>query len=202
MGGILGQGEFEDILRRVREALDEIPKQFQRLVDNINSVLDWLPGFIMDRIRDALNAVSDFIGKVLTEIGKFITQPGVPWTLWNHGTTWTDDVGAKASNHQDVFHIGTMETDDQWSGTAATAYKNTLPQQQKALGAIKSATDEVDDVLTKMAIAIGGLALLTAVNLGGASSGSRFSGLFTFLKVAGIAAIIIFGLEAKSISMC
>ncbi|HEY7595050.1 MAG TPA: hypothetical protein VH969_17995 [Actinophytocola sp.] len=165
MGGVLGQAEFEDILRRVKEALDEIPKQFQRLVDNINSVLDWLPGWIMDRITDALKAVSDFIGKVLTEIGKFITEPGVPWTLWNHGSSWTDDVGAKASNWQDVFTAGAMETDDNWSGSAANAYKNVLPQQQKALGMVKSATDEVDDLLTKMAIAIGvaWLAVVSAV---------------------------------------
>lgn len=165
MGDVLGQAEFEDILRRVREALDEIPKQFQRLVDNINSVLGWLPGFIMDRIRDALNAVADFIGKVLTEIGKFVTQPGVPWTLWNHGNSWTDDVGAKASNWQEAFTLGAMKTDDEWSGGAANAYKNVLPQQKAALAAVKAACDEVDDVLTKMAIAIGvaWLAVVTAV---------------------------------------
>jgi hypothetical protein len=165
MGGVLGQAEFEEILRRVKEALDEIPKQFQRLVDNINSVLDWLPGWVMDRIKEALRAVGDFIGKVLTEIGKFDTQPGVPWTLWNHGSSWTDDVGAKASNWQDAFTAGAMETDDQWSGTAANAYKNVLPQQQKALGAVKAATDEVDDLLTQMAIAIGvaWLAVVSAI---------------------------------------
>lgn len=165
MSGVLGQAEFEEILRRVREAMNEIPRQYQRLVDNINSVLDWLPGFLMDRIREALNAVGDFIGKVLTEIGKFVTQPGVPWTLWTHGDSWTNDVGAKASTWQDAFTLGAMKTDDEWSGGAATAYKNVLPQQQRALGAIKAACDEVDDVLTKLAIAIGvaWLAIVSAI---------------------------------------
>lgn len=165
MGDVLGQAEFEDILRRVREALDAIPKKFNELVDNINSVLGWLPGFILDKIKSALNAVRDFIGKVITEIGKIITQPGVPWTLWNHGTTWTEQVGGKASDWQDVFHIGTLKTDDEWKGGAADAYKNILPLQQKALGAVKAAADEVDDVLTKMAIAIGvaWLAIVAAV---------------------------------------
>lgn len=165
MGEVLGQAEFEEILRRVREALDAIPREFQRLVDNINSVLGWLPGFVLDKIKAALRAVGDFIGKVLTEIGKFITQPGVPWTLWNHGTTWTEQVGGKVSTWQDVFHVGSMKTDDEWKGGAADAYKNTLPLQQKALGAVKAATDEVDDVLTKMAIAIGvaWLAIVAAV---------------------------------------
>ncbi|OLF05802.1 hypothetical protein [Actinophytocola xanthii] len=165
MGEVLSQAEFEDVLRRVREAMEEIPRQYQRLVDNINSVLDWLPGFVLDRIRDALRTVGDFIGKVLTEIGKFVTQPGVPWTLWSHGDSWTNDVGAKASTWQDVFTLGAMRTDDEWTGGAATAYKNVLPQQQRALGAIKAACDEVDDVLTKLAVAIGvaWLAVVSAI---------------------------------------
>ncbi|MGB3438422.1 MAG: hypothetical protein WBA97_06670 [Actinophytocola sp.] len=165
MGGVLSDGEFQDILRRVQEALGEIPTQLQRLIDNINSVLDWLPGFLMDRINDALDAVGDFVGKVLTEIGKIITQPGVPWTLWNHGTTWTEQVGGTASTWQDMFHVGTMKTDDEWKGGAADAYRNILPLQQKALGAVKSAADEIDDLLTKMAIAIGvaWLAIVAAI---------------------------------------
>jgi hypothetical protein len=165
MGDVLSQAEFQEILRKVQEALNEIPVQFQRLIDNINSALGWLPGWVMDKINAAIKAVGDFIGKVLTEIGKIITQPGVPWTLWNHGTTWTEQVGAKASNWQDVFHIGSLKTDDEWKGGAADAYKNVLPLQQKALAAVKAASDEVDDVLTKMAIAIGvaWLAIVSAV---------------------------------------
>jgi hypothetical protein len=165
MGDVLSQAEFQDILKKVQDALNEIPKQFTRLIDNINSALGWLPGWVMDKINAALKAVSDFIGKILTEIGKFVTQPGVPWTLWNHGTTWTEQVGAKTTNWQDVFHVGSMKTDDEWKGSAADAYKNLLPLQQKALGAVKAASDEVDDVLTKMAIAIGvaWLAIVSAI---------------------------------------
>lgn len=157
MGDILTQQDFEDILRRVREALDQIPKEFQRLVDNINSVLRTLrlADWAVQQINSALTAVRDFIGKVMAEVGKFVTQPGVPWTLWNHGNAWTRQVGGKASNWQDVFHLATMKTDDEWKGNAADAYKNMLWLQPKALGAVKAASDEVDDVLTKMAIAIG-----------------------------------------------
>ena len=209
MGDVLGQAEFEDILRRVKEALDEIPKQFQRLVDNINSVLDWLPGWIMDRIRDALNAVRDFIGKVITEIGKFVTQPGVPWTLWNHGNSWTNDIGGKASNWQDVFTVGSMETDDNWSGSAATAYKNVLPQQQKALGMIKAATDEVDDVLTKMSIAIGvaWLAIVSAVVsfvielTGEAAAAATGAGAPPAAAAAGVSAAKVWGLVSASLGL-
>ncbi|HWM04412.1 MAG TPA: hypothetical protein VNP92_18910 [Actinophytocola sp.] len=209
MGGILGQGEFEDILRRVREALEEIPRQFQRLVDNVNSVLDWLPGWVLDRIREALNAVADFIGKVITEITKFVTQPGVPWTLWNHGNSWVDDIGAKASNWQEVFTLGAMKTDDEWSGSAANAYKNVLPQQKAALTAIKSACDEADDVLTKMAIAIGvaWLAVVSAVvsfvieltaEAGAAATGA---GAPPAAAAAGVSAAKVWGLVSAALAV-
>ncbi len=209
MGDIIGQAEFEEILRKVREALNEIPKQFQRLIDNINSVLGWLPGWVMDKINAAIKAVGDFIGKVLTEIGKIITQPGVPWTLWNHGTTWTEQVGAKASNWQDVFHIGSLKTDDEWKGASADAYKNILPLQQKALGAVKSAADEVDDVLTKMAIAIGvaWLAIVSAVvsfvieltaEAGAAATGV---GAPPAAAAAGVSAAKVWGIVAAALAV-
>ena len=46
--------------------------------------------------------------------------------------------------------MGMMKTDDEWKGGAADAYRNVLPLQQKALGAVKSAANEIDDVLTKL----------------------------------------------------
>ncbi len=209
MGDILGQAEFEEVLRRVREALDAIPKKFQELIDKINSVLGWLPGFILDKIKAALDAVGDFIGKVLTEIGKIITQPGVPWTLWSHGNSWTEQVGAKASNWQDVFHIGSLKTDDEWKGGAADAYKNILPLQQKALGAVKSACDEVDDVLTKMAIAIGvaWLAIVAAVVsfvielTGETAAAATVAGAPPAAAAAGISAAKVWGIVAAALAV-
>jgi hypothetical protein len=209
MGEVLGQGEFQEILRKVQEGLNEIPKQFQLLIDNINRSLDWVPGWAMRGINTALEAVRDFIGKVLTEIGKFITQPGVPWTLWNHGNSWTDNVGAKASNHQDVFTLNSMATDDQWSGTAANAYKNVLPPQSKALGMIKAATDEVDDVLTKMAIAIGvaWLAIVSAIvsfvlELGGeAAAAATGAGAPPAAAAAGVSAAKVWGLISAALTV-
>ncbi|MPZ79318.1 MAG: hypothetical protein GEV28_02560 [Actinophytocola sp.] len=155
MTGILGEVEFEEIRRRVGDAIEGIRREFQRLVDNANRVLDWLPGFIVDRVMAALRTVGEIIGKVITEVIKFQSQPGRPWTLWTTGGTWTDAVGAKTSSWSESFSVGSMRTDDEWSGSAAEAYKNVLPSQQKALGAVKAACDEVDDLLGKLAIAIG-----------------------------------------------
>jgi hypothetical protein len=209
MGEVLGQGEFQEILRKVNEALNDIPVKFQLLIDNINKSLDWVPDWAMSGIRAALDKCREFIGKVITEIGKIITQPGVPWTLWNHGTSWTDNVGAKASHHQDLFTLNSMATDDEWSGTAATAYKNVLPPQAKALGAIKAATDEVDDVLTKMAIAIGvaWLAIVSAIvsfvlELGGeATAAATGAGAPPAAAAAGVSAAKVWGLIAAALGV-
>jgi hypothetical protein len=209
MGEVLSQAEFQDILKRVQDAMNEIPKKFKELVDNINSALGWLPGFVWDKIKAALDAVGNFIGKVLTEIGKIITEPGVPWTLWNHGTTWTEQVGAKASNWQDQFHVGSMKTDDEWKGSSADAYKNLLPLQQKALGAVKAASDEVDDVLTKMAIAIGvaWLAIVSAIVsfvielTGETAAAATGVGAPPAAAAAGVSAAKVWGIVAAALAV-
>ncbi|WP_213013175.1 hypothetical protein [Paractinoplanes toevensis] len=92
--------------------------------------------------------------KLGSEIGKFFTQPGVPWTLWNHGTVWTEQVGNRVTGLMAQATTGQTETDEYWQGPAATAYLGTLPDQAKALAAIKAATDDIDDALTKVAGAI------------------------------------------------
>jgi hypothetical protein len=108
-----------------------------------------------------------------------------------------------------VFHVGSMATDDEWKGTAADSYKNVLPLQQKALGALKSATDEIDDVLAKMAIAIGvaWLAIVSAVvsfvveltaEAGAAATGV---GAPPAAAAAGVSAAKVWGIVAAALAV-
>lgn len=46
---------------------------------------------------------------------------------------------------------GGQQADDHRTGTAATAYRNTLPAQQGALLAVKATSDDVDSVLNELA---------------------------------------------------
>jgi hypothetical protein len=157
MGNVLSDSEFEEILRKVKEALDKMEPMYGQMSSNIhhNPVYFVLPPPVKDKIKEWLGVIWDWIKKITIEVGKFFALPGRPWTLYTHGESWTKDIGATASGWQDAIHVSQLKTDDEWKGAAATAYKDILPLHQKALGAVKSATDEVQDMLTKLAVAIG-----------------------------------------------
>ena len=149
----LSEAEFNDTLRRVENGLNRITDLSNNIVDACNRFGRWL-GPLWDDVVDLLNKFIDLVKRLVAEIVKFFAQPGVPWTLWNHGTTWTEQVGKRATDLMSQATTGQTEIDERWQGPAATAYLGTLPDQNKALAAIKAATDDIDDALTKVSGAI------------------------------------------------
>jgi hypothetical protein len=146
----LSEGEFNDTLRRVDESRQKITDLTNNIIDACNRVGQWL-GPLWDNVVELLNRFVDLVQKLLSEIGKFITRPGVPWTLWNHGTEWVKEVGRPVSDLISQATTGQTDIDERWQGPAATAYLGTLPDQGKALAAIVAATADIDDALTKVA---------------------------------------------------
>jgi len=146
----LSESEFNDTLNRVDDGLQKIADLSNKIVDACNRFGEWL-GPLWNDVTDLLSKFIDLVKKVISEIRKFFTEPGVPWTLWNHGTTWTEQVGKRATDLISQATTGQTEVDERWQGPAATAYLGTLPDQAKALAAIKAATDDIDDALTKVA---------------------------------------------------
>ena len=146
----LSEGEFNDALRRVDEGTQKITDLTKSIIDACNRVGQWL-GPLWDDVVDLLNRFVDLVQKLLSEIGKFLTRPGVPWTLWNHGTEWVKEVGKPVSDLISQATTGQTDIDERWQGPAATAYLGTLQDQGKALAAIVAATADIDDALTKVA---------------------------------------------------
>ena len=146
----LSEGEFNDTLRRVEEGTQKISDLTNDIIDACNRFGRWL-GPLWDDVVDLLNRLVDLVQKLLSEIGKFITRPGVPWTLWNHGTEWVKEVGKPVSDLISQATPGQTDIDERWQGPAATAYLGTLPDQAKALTAVLAATADIDDALTKVA---------------------------------------------------
>jgi hypothetical protein len=146
----LSEGEFSDLLRRVDDALQKIINTTNKIVDACTKAGKWL-GPVWDNVVDLLHRFVGLVEKFLSEVGKFITRPGAPLTLWNVGNDWTHHVGKPVSDLVGAATVGQTQIDERWQGPAATAYLGTLPDQNKALAAIKAATDELDDALTKIA---------------------------------------------------
>jgi hypothetical protein len=151
----MSDGEFQGLLGRVEDGLRRAEAACQSIFNHINSWIGWLGPFASG-IRSALHKIGELLTDLFREIGKFFTQPGVPWTLWAHGNDWSGDpIGGRVSKLISKSTLDEVRADDVWQGPAADAYKNTLPRQKEALAAIKTAADLIDGVLAKVALAIG-----------------------------------------------
>jgi uncharacterized protein YukE len=155
--------QFDLALEQVEKLFKDIGTQINKLIDGVNQWLPWL-GPLADKTRAALIWCRDLVEKILSEIGKFLTGPGVPWTLFAHGSDWTG-IGGKVAGHANEAATGQVVTGDHWTGDAATAYRATFALQTEAMKAVKTATDELHDALRNVAIAIIGfwVALAAAV---------------------------------------
>jgi uncharacterized protein YukE len=150
----VGQGDFAEILERVRRLLERVQQVANELINNVNRVLGWLPGAIADAITAVLDRFGELVTQFLTEVGEFFTQPGWPPGLFSAKTDWTTQVGGRASALVSTATLDETQSDDHWQGVAADAYRNTLPRQKDALTAIKAAVDEISDALNKVAFGI------------------------------------------------
>jgi hypothetical protein len=194
-------GEFADLLRRVEETMRRAENEVRRLVDTARDALDWL-GPLANGVRDVLARTWELFLRLREEMIKFCAQPGVPWTLWSHGSDWSGEpIGGRVSRLISKATLDEARVDDHWQGPAADAYRNTLARQKDALAMIKSTADVIDDVLAKVAVAIGGLwlamlagivtfvleviALIAAASTGVGAPPAAGGGLAAVVKVLG-----------------
>lgn len=159
MTGTISQTEWDKVISKVQQGVQKIPATFQEIVNKINQVLAEVPSSLLpDNVRkviaDALKSAGEHIGKVVRWLADWLPNRGRPFQLWEYGTTWTREVGGKTSHWADALHFPNLKTHTEWDGTAALTFKGMTGVQQKALNAVKTATDQIDDILGNLATAI------------------------------------------------
>lgn len=150
----IGEQDFQEMLKRVERLLTRVGQEVERLFDNCNRVLDWLPGFLADRLVAALRKLGSLIKRFFVDVGKVFANPGWPPGLFSTASDWTKLVGGPVSGLSGYFTLDQMSSDNKWQGPAAEAYGDTLPTQQKAVDGIKQLTDAVDSNLSNVAYGI------------------------------------------------
>lgn len=162
---VMSTSEFEDLIDRVERKAQELLNTSQDLTDKLRHMASWL-GPLGHSIGDILAEVGQRIKEFFVWLGDVIVHPGRPWDLWSAGNDWSGGpVAGKVSDLVGKATLDETRVDDAWQGPAADAYKNTLPRQKEALSKVVTFAQQIDDALTKMAIAIGALwlAILGAI---------------------------------------
>ncbi|GAA2635278.1 hypothetical protein [Paractinoplanes durhamensis] len=146
--------EFNDILTQASTHLAKVQTSAQSLYDSVSAIWDWIPPWLKDDVNRFLTRAWDIVKELFDYVKDFVLNPGWPPALFHAGEVWVDKVGLAASSAVGQTSLNYTQVDDHWQGDAATAYKNTLPAQGLALGAIKTMCDALDTALKNMAGAI------------------------------------------------
>ncbi len=152
----MGAGdELGPVIAEFRQGVTTMIDDVRALIDAANNVIDQLPAELAQWLHDRLDEVKTMLGDAVTKINGVLAYTGDVAALRTAGNAWASDVGGPVSGLATMMTLNTMESDDQWHGVAASAYKNTLPVQAAAAVMVKTTTDKINDVLQAMATAIG-----------------------------------------------
>jgi hypothetical protein len=200
---VITDAEFQALLSRVQRTSEHLQSEGALLVATVRQVTHPLGLSLGPPGTDLmLVGLEEQIAWIKRTVRDLIYMPGTPWTLWNHGNVWAGaPIAGRVSEQINKITLDGTLADDYWQGLAADAYRNALPRQKEAMAALVASAQKIDDVLTRMAVAIGAFwlaalaCLLTAeIELAAATAAATTvvgapaaaaSGLSTMVKVGG-----------------
>lgn len=159
-------GDFDHMVQQATDKLREIEQKVKELFDKVNGLLDWVPSFLSDLIKpiqQALGLLNEKMQEFWKQVDEFFTEPGSVSALHNAADTWAKQVSPQLGALAGTLTLDQLRTDDEWKGKAADAYKNTVPAQSSALGAIKDIGNQLNTSLTNLANAL--IAFWVAIGL-------------------------------------
>ncbi|MGZ4447608.1 MAG: hypothetical protein ACXVWZ_08790 [Nocardioides sp.] len=128
---------IDEIIARINGFLDKVQAKLEELTDKVNSILSHVPGFLswaVDKFMDLWNTMLDKLGEFWGWFTDKLAYAGDPFGLGDVGDRWNSDLGLPAKALADsIDDEHELLVDDTWTGLAATAYKEQVPDQESAL---------------------------------------------------------------------
>lgn len=135
---------------QIRELVDTIERAIASGADLVNGIidrvvgfLDWLPGFITNRVlpwlRRLASAVQGFFAKVL----EFLEGVAFPVFAFLKANSWNDEVRNPVTKVAGELSEGALHVGDYWQGPASIAYSNALLAQTKAYTEVGAIVDDL-----------------------------------------------------------
>jgi hypothetical protein len=187
----VGSATEAALVNRIIEAVNRINTKTGDLQNQINSKLGFLPDGMQDKVISGWNAFCDAIKGFWDFWNEVATHMGSPSKLTQTADLWSDQIAGPVSGQVQYADAGLLEVDTNWDGTAAEAYRQTLPLQKTALQFVK--TNLVDGIGSALSEVSRGIVTFWSCLLG------AMVAFIAGLASAFIAGATIFGLPAAPI---
>lgn len=147
------------LLSKIDSLVSRINSKTTQLQNTINNTLGSaslpIPQWIKDAVREGWNKFTRFLKSCWDDLAWFFGNMGSPSKLFSTADGWSDRIGGPVSGQVQKADAGSLTVDDNFDGSAATAYKQAVPQQKTALEKIKTTyTDGISAALSDVGKAI------------------------------------------------
>lgn len=140
--------------QQVADAVTRIRDAWNQIQNGVNSVLDWLPGFLCDKLKEWFSKLASKVSEFFDLMTKPFIQRGSSDALRTAGESWNTDIGGRASTQAGLLAPEQLKTDNEWQGKAADSYKDAITSQNKALASVKTLSENVQNALNEVANAL------------------------------------------------
>lgn len=187
---------IDEIIERINGFLANVQDKLEALTDKVNGILRHVPFFLqwaVDKFMDLWNTMLDKLGEFWDWFTDKLAYAGDPFGLGDTGERWNTDLGLPTKALADqIDDEHELLVDDNWTGTAATAYKEQVPDQEDALRTLGQFATTVNSAMStlKAGIIVFWAAIVTAL-----------IGLGVAIVLATAAAGTVLGLPAAPVAV-
>jgi hypothetical protein len=132
---------MDDVIAEVQELLAEVEEKIEELRTKVNGILAQVPGWldwVVDKVRDGWNEACQKMAEFWDWFTDKLAEAGDMGALERAALSWNTDVGGPASDQSQLVDDGDIFVDDRWTGDAAERYKQKVPEQRRAMDAIRN----------------------------------------------------------------
>lgn len=134
------------IVQQADEKSKELERKIQEFFAKVNDVLDWVPSYLSDLIepiKRGMETLGQKVKEFWDRVKQLFTQPGSPTRLHQVAEEWVNKVGNVIGDISGHIGLDKMETNLDWQGRGAEAYKATVPAQVSGLNAVKDLANQL-----------------------------------------------------------
>jgi len=140
-------------IQQANDKFHQLEGKINDFLNKVNDVLSWVPGFLSDLIKpiqDGIAALNKKIKEFWDRVNQLIAQPGSPDRLHQVARDWVDKVGNAVGDIAGTVSLDKLQTNLDWSGRGAEAYKATVPAQVSGLGSVKDLANQLRSSLDNL----------------------------------------------------
>jgi hypothetical protein len=140
-------------IQQADDKFRELQQKIDDFFNKVNDVLSWVPGFLSDLIQpieDGLNALKQKVKEFWDRVNQLIAQPGSPTRLHQVAEDWVTMVGNVVGDIAGRIGLDKLQTNLDWEGRGAEAYKATVPAQVSGLNSVKDLANQLRSSLDNL----------------------------------------------------